>query len=63
LHGENNKMDLITFNTLTFEKSTRPWIPFRTDTNSIIQDTTTSASPSVFTNTVKVRVTGVKTTL
>jgi hypothetical protein len=63
-HGVAGKTDLATYNTSTSSLTTGiTWLPYRTDSDSIIKNITASVSASSFTDTVKVRVTGVKSTI
>lgn len=62
-HGVSGKTDLKIYNTSTQSTTTQAWLPYATYADTIINYTQSAASPSTFTNTVKVRVTGVKTTL
>lgn len=64
IHGVADKTELTNFytptNTLTAGIT---WLPYRTDSDTIIKNTTITTAASNFTNTVKVRVTGVKSTI
>jgi len=64
IHGVADKTELATFNTASSTLTTGiAWLPYRTNSDSIIQNTTVSTSASNFTATVKIRVTGVKSTI
>lgn len=63
LHQVNGKTDLFVLDTTTSTTSTVAFIPYRTQSDTIIKNTTTSAVPSDFTATVKVRVAGIKSTI
>jgi hypothetical protein len=61
-HGVAGKTDLVTYNTVTGVTTTTSWLPYRTQSDTVFQDTTSAASPSLFTSTVALRITGVKST-
>lgn len=62
-HGVASKTDLLTFNTLTSTTTTVPFLSYGTYTDSFVGAPVSASAPaSAFTNTVKVRVTGVKAT-
>lgn len=63
VHNQTGKTELAVFNTLTNSSTNIPWLTQTTDSDKIIQNTTTSSDVSNFTNSVKVRVTGVKSTI
>lgn len=62
-HNVAGKTDLVTYNTATQIPTTVSWLPFFTISNTIITNTSSAAVPSDFTNSVKLRVTGVKSTI
>jgi hypothetical protein len=63
-HEKFGATDLQTFNTLTGATTTAPFIPFETYSDTFDTAVTiNNVSPSLFTDTAKIRVTGVETTL
>jgi hypothetical protein len=62
IHGVTGKTDLAVFNTELNSASTVPFLLFRTNSNSIMQNTDVATAASNFTATAKVRITGVQVT-
>lgn len=62
IHGVAGKTDLAVFNTDTSLFSVVPFLAYRTNSNSIMQNTAVPTAASNFTNSVKVRITGVEVT-
>jgi hypothetical protein len=63
IHEQVGATDLETFNTLTSTTTTAPLLPFETYSGTFDIVTINNVSPSLFTDTAKIRVTGVETTL
>lgn len=63
VHNIADKTDLATFSTVTLTTKIGAWLTFETRSNTIMQNVTSPASASSFQNSVKVRVTGVKSTI
>lgn len=61
-HGVIDKTDLNVLNTITNGVTTEKFLPFQTNSNTFITRVNATASPALFTESTRIRVTGVKTT-